>query len=63
MLRPNAPILQETTKINLVRHPAKLSNIFAKTETLSGKIIDSFIVEISICVVQTGFNRLQDASS
>ena len=31
MLRSNALILQETTKRNLVQHPAKLSNILGYT--------------------------------
>ena len=32
MLRSNAPILQKTAKRNIVRHPAKLSNILVITQ-------------------------------
>ena len=32
--RSNAPILQKTAKRNIVRHPAKLSNILALTNIL-----------------------------
>ena len=34
MLSANAPILQETAKKNLVRHPAHRSNILRKTKEI-----------------------------
>ena len=31
MLRSNAPVLQETPKRNIVRHPGKLFNVLGQT--------------------------------